>query len=375
MVASAGNVSRYGVEGLELASKPLACACVDEEKIGEGGLESLDVDAHGIPTVRDELALGPGFAPARDGTILAEPGSESAVENGDSVVPEVAQHPPQARRDPPFGRIVDDHLDALVDSPPGEPLGHLVEARHGVASVSSRDRSGEIAVEVRVDRARDVRHEILGLGPGRLGEIEAGIDDGPVGIPQSRLELGRLDQITCARGDKDVPTFVKTQPRCLSRYDSRMTILLAIYVLAAAMGQAIRDPATIDVCKQVPGDGVAKLFGKELKEARPITSKEEFSRCVYILSNPGSNDSAAGFTLWLYTPANYQELLEYTEGIVEKPKGLGDDAVLFVDAGDGRSKLRVLVKDRFSFEATAADADSAKKLAKFALERFLAMGR
>jgi hypothetical protein len=154
-----------------------------------------------------------------------------------------------------------------------------------------------------------------------------------------------------------------------------MIFLLATYVLAAAMGQAIRDPATVDVCNQVPGDDVAKLFGKELKEARPITSKGEFSRCVYILSNPGSKDPAAGFTLWLYTAENYQELLEYTEGIVEKPKDLGDDAVLFVDSGDGRSKLRVLVKGRFSFEATAADAESAKKLAKLALDRFLAMGR
>jgi hypothetical protein len=145
-----------------------------------------------------------------------------------------------------------------------------------------------------------------------------------------------------------------------------------LYLWIAAMGQALRDPATIDVCKQVPGAEVAKLFGKELKEQRPVTSKDEFSRCVYVLSNPGSGDPAAGFTLWLYTAGNYDELLRYTEGIVERPKGLGDDAVLFVDSGDGRSKLRVLVRDRFSFEATAADADSAKKLAKLALDRFLA---
>jgi hypothetical protein len=153
-----------------------------------------------------------------------------------------------------------------------------------------------------------------------------------------------------------------------------MNVLLAA-LLFGAMGQAIRDPAIVDVCKQVPGAEVAKLFGKELKEARPITSKDEFSRCVYILANPGTGDPAGGFTLWLYTPGNYAELLQYTEGVVENPKGLGDEAVLFVDSGDGRSKLRVLVKDRFSFEATAADADSAKKLAKLALDRFLAIGR
>jgi hypothetical protein len=154
-----------------------------------------------------------------------------------------------------------------------------------------------------------------------------------------------------------------------------MIVLLTAVAVLAAMGQAIQDPATVDVCKQVPGVDVAKAFGMELKEARPVTSKGEFSRCVYILAKPGSGEAAAGFTLWLYGPGDYAELLQYTEGIVENPKGLGDEAVLFVDSGDGRSKLRVLVKNRFSFEATAADGDSAKKLAKLALERFLAMGR
>ena len=153
-----------------------------------------------------------------------------------------------------------------------------------------------------------------------------------------------------------------------------MNFLLAA-LLIAAMGQILQDPATVDVCKQVPGVDVAKLFGKVLEEARPVTSEGEFSRCVYILGNRGTGDAASAFTLWLYTPANYRDLLEYTEGIVDSPKGLGDEAVLFVDPGDGRSKLRVLVKDRFSFEVTAADADSAKELAKLALDRFLAMDR
>ncbi len=143
--------------------------------------------------------------------------------------------------------------------------------------------------------------------------------------------------------------------------------LLAFVLLTAA--QPIGDPASVDVCQRVPGSEVAKLFGKDLKQARPAVSKGDFSRCTYLVTNPGSSQAAAGYSLWLYPAGDYDELLEYTEGILENPSGFGDAAVLFKDE-DGLSKLRVLVRGKLALEAVASDADSAKKLAKLALERF-----
>src|SRR3990172_5811748 len=146
-----------------------------------------------------------------------------------------------------------------------------------------------------------------------------------------------------------------------------MRLLSLVTVMATA--QPIGDPASIDVCQRVPGAEVAKLFGKELKQAKPFTSKDEFSRCTYLVTNPGSPQTVPGYSLWLYPPADYDELLQYTEGIVENPSGFGDAAVLFKDE-DGFFKLRFVLRDKLSLEAVASDAQSAKKLAKLALERF-----
>lgn len=144
---------------------------------------------------------------------------------------------------------------------------------------------------------------------------------------------------------------------------------MRLFVLAMVLAQPIRDPASVDVCKRVPGAEVAKLFGKELKQAKPFTSKDEFSRCTYLVTNPGSSGTVVGYSLWLYPPEDYDELLEYTEGIVENPSGFGDAAVLFKDE-DGFSKLRLVVRGEFSLEAVASEAESVKKLAKLALNRF-----
>jgi hypothetical protein len=145
--------------------------------------------------------------------------------------------------------------------------------------------------------------------------------------------------------------------------------LVVIAVLLTAGAQPIADPAAVDVCQKVPGAEVAKLFGKSLKEAKPFVSKGEFSRCTYLVTNPGSPETVPGYSLWLYPPEEYDALLEYTENIVENPAGFGDAAVLFV-GDDGLSKLRLVVRQKLALEAVATNADSAKRLAKLALERF-----
>jgi hypothetical protein len=138
--------------------------------------------------------------------------------------------------------------------------------------------------------------------------------------------------------------------------------VVALALLLTALSQPIQDPAAVDVCERVPGAEVAKLFGKELKQVKPFNSKGEFSRCTYLVAG-------TGYSLWLYPPDDYDELLKYTEGIVENPTGFGDAAVLFKDE-DGLFKLRLVVRKKFSLEAVASDAESAKKLSKLALERF-----
>jgi hypothetical protein len=145
---------------------------------------------------------------------------------------------------------------------------------------------------------------------------------------------------------------------------------------ALATGQAskaapVTDPSALNVCERVPGADVAKAFGKTLRSERSVVFKDsKLSRCVYILSASAKPDTPTdGFVLWLYAPGEYADLNRVTEKLEPVP-GLGDEAVRFLDSGDGRHKVRVLRRGRFSLEATAKDAPSAVSLAKLALERF-----
>jgi hypothetical protein len=139
----------------------------------------------------------------------------------------------------------------------------------------------------------------------------------------------------------------------------------------AASPIVVSDPSQVDVCQRVPGVDVAKALGKVLKSERPVIFKDsKLSRCVYLLAAAARPDESLGLVLWLYAPQEYAELNRVTEASLEKLPGLGDEAVRFRDQGDGRHKLRVLRRGRYSIESTAPDAASALALAKLAVERF-----
>ncbi len=141
---------------------------------------------------------------------------------------------------------------------------------------------------------------------------------------------------------------------------------------AASEPLVVTDPSSINVCGRVPGAELAKALGKALRSERSIVVKDsKLSRCVYVLGAPGKPEaSTAGLVLWLYAPDEYAELNRVTEGKLEPVPGLGDEAVRFLDSGDGRHKLRLLRRGRFSLEATAREAPAALALARLALERF-----
>ena len=160
-----------------------------------------------------------------------------------------------------------------------------------------------------------------------------------------------------------------------TRLDTLWLAVSAQGLLAAsATGAApavVTDPSSINVCERVPGSEVARALGKPLKSERPIIFKDsKLSRCVYLLLAQAKPEASEGVVLWLYTAKEYAELNKVTEGQLEPVPGLGDEAVRFLDPGDGRHKLRALRKGRYSIESTAGDAASALALAKLAVERF-----
>jgi len=141
-----------------------------------------------------------------------------------------------------------------------------------------------------------------------------------------------------------------------------VAVILALSVPALAAGAGPVDPAKTDVCVAVPGEAVAAAFGGTLRQARPFRDPDGgFARCTYFVAPKGGGKDAA-YTLWLYPDTDYDDLLAVTERPLEAVKGLGDAAVLFQDE-DGRWKLRFVVRGRYTLEATAADAGSARRLA------------
>jgi hypothetical protein len=146
-------------------------------------------------------------------------------------------------------------------------------------------------------------------------------------------------------------------------------LLSALAVGSAAAG-TVPDPTQVDVCKEVPGADVAATLNKTLRKVRPMIT-DSTSRCVYLLAPLGKPDeSAPGVVVWLYKAEDYDALMKFTEGEIEKLQGLGDAAMRFKDTGDGLFKLRVVKRGRFALEAVAADPESARKLAELALARF-----
>jgi len=160
--------------------------------------------------------------------------------------------------------------------------------------------------------------------------------------------------------------------------ETRRGILLAALLLAGAgasapglraAGAQRPDAARTDVCAAVPGAEVAKAVGARLDQTRPVRDPEGGSaRCIYRVTLKGGAGEPAGYVLWLYPAAAYDELLAVHEGAVETVNGLGDAAILFQDE-DQRWKLRFVVRGRYTCEATAPDAASARLLARLAFDK------
>ena len=106
-----------------------------------------------------------------------DPRGEAAVEHGDGVVPQPAEHPPQAARENARVLVVRDHLPGGVDPHAAECLPEFVDGRQRVTPVAARRVAGEVPLQVGVHGARNVRRCVHLLAPRRVVEREPAVDD------------------------------------------------------------------------------------------------------------------------------------------------------------------------------------------------------
>ena len=113
------------------------------------------------------------------------------LSNGDRVMPDPAQQPPEPRRHGAVCGVVTDDLIAVAHALRSEPRAEDVGRWQRMAAVLAALGTREVAVEVREKGARDVRLAILPLAEIGLREFVAAIEDAP--LAEVRRELGRRD--------------------------------------------------------------------------------------------------------------------------------------------------------------------------------------
>jgi len=139
------------------------------EALGSARVEHDDVAAHELGLQRRGVDVHAGLRPrrilrrrvARHGVghrpPFAAPGREAAVEHRDRAVADPAQHPPQARGRHAACTVVGHHLVAGPQPLRSEPGREGLRRRQRVAAIVAVGRCSEVAVHVRVQRARDMR--------------------------------------------------------------------------------------------------------------------------------------------------------------------------------------------------------------------------
>lgn len=129
-----------------------------------------------------------------------------------------------------------------------------------------------------------------------------------------------------------------------------------------APGPAGYEWTTLDVCKMVPGEVIARALGARFVEARSLADRS-WSKCTYMVALPGS-DARAGYVVWMQPAADFDEMKAYIEAPTTPIAGLGDAAYGFRDPGDGRYKIYVLKRGDLSFQATGESEATARKVAE-----------
>jgi hypothetical protein len=123
--------------------------------------------------------------------VFVPPLRDAAVKDGDLVVADPAQHPPQARRHGAVAGVVAHHLIGRRQAASPHPLYEIIGIGKRVAPVASGLGRREIAIEVREQRPRNMRFAVLLLPERGVGEIVPAVEDAPLRVC---AELGGADQ-------------------------------------------------------------------------------------------------------------------------------------------------------------------------------------
>ena len=174
-----------GVVGLVFAAEAVCATGVNDEGAAAGGLcqhfGGID-DQFGAWT-GGEAAGWRCFDAAAGGKAGGGPGAPAAVEDGDGLVSDPAQHPPHACGHAAAAVIVEGDLGVVADAEASECRGESRCIGQGMAAGAARhDWPGHVVVQMGVYGAGYVAFCVLPGTLVRVGQGESGVDHAPVRV-------------------------------------------------------------------------------------------------------------------------------------------------------------------------------------------------
>ena len=185
------DVPRHRVDRLDLATEAGPIASIEQVHavhVVEIPLQLRGRQHQVVPWRGHEACPGPLYGTRLRDAAQPPPPREAAVENEYGIVAEPPQDPPGASRNRTVTCVVDDDSVRTADA-------ECLQLGNGFFGVGKRmstgawfDRPGEICIEVEIDGARNMGLFVVPKSGPWICEIEARIDHGPTGVPDSGLE-------------------------------------------------------------------------------------------------------------------------------------------------------------------------------------------
>ena len=183
----ARNVSRDRIERFVFPTEAIRPASINEPDFGVCGFLKHGFGMNHPALLKlERKAPRHGFGDfSAEGQVLGFPRLPAAFQYGHAVMSQPAQTPPEPGGEGAGAAVIRDHLHPGTDTPVAETAVESVGIRQGVPTAfAGDDGSGEVAGEVRVDRAGQVPLAVVTLLGVLVGQVKAAIKDHPIRVPE-----------------------------------------------------------------------------------------------------------------------------------------------------------------------------------------------
>lgn len=175
----------YAVDRLFLTTKARAVSCVDQAQIVTAKDTCLELGGSQDPVVprRGAKARCCDFDIAALSRIsVTHPGGKTAIQHGDTIMPKPAQQPPGTRCDATVCGVINNNSSVVADAESAEGRRCRAHVRQRMSTARIVDRTRQIRVQVGINGAGHMPLSPLLAAEGLVHQVEATIDDAPVGV-------------------------------------------------------------------------------------------------------------------------------------------------------------------------------------------------